>query len=169
MHNNLIQITIKGVMPTASGCAVFLGNSNKTFVIHMDAAMGNTLTMHLQDVQPERPLTHDLIGTIFMGLGITLEHIIINKIENATFFARIILKMKNELGTKVIELDSRPSDALVLALQARKPIFITLQVFEVVEDITDILAKLLEENRNREKGEGNEGENNQEDPPVFEL
>lgn len=169
MHNNLIPITIKGVMPTSTGCAIFLGTEKKTFVIHMDPTMGNTLTMHLQNILPERPLTHDLIGTIFMGLGISLEHVIINKIENATFFARIILTMKNELGTKVIELDSRPSDALVLALQARKPIFITHQVLETVEDITDILAKLLEENRNKENGNKNEGENNQEGPPFFEL
>jgi len=167
MHNNLIPITIKGVMPTSNGCAVFLGNEKKTFVIHMDPSMGNTLTMHLQDVQPERPLTHDLIGTIFLGLGITLEHVIINKIENATFFARIILTMRNELGTKVIELDSRPSDALVLALQARKPIFIAHQVLETVEDITDILAKLLEENRRKDQEGNNQNENTSDSPPLF--
>lgn len=165
MNNNLIPIVIKGVMPTSGGCAVFLGNETKTFVIHMDPTMGHTITMHLQNVHPERPMTHDLIGTIFMGLGITLEHIIINKIENATFFARIILTMRNELGTKVIELDSRPSDAIVLALQAHKPIFISHQVLETVEDITDILSKLMEENHREE--EEPDGENDHNNPPFF--
>lgn len=165
MHNNLIPIVIKGVMPTSGGCAVFLGTETKTFVIHMDPAMGNTITMHLQNVHPERPLTHDLIGTIFMGLGITLEHIIINKIKDATFFARIILTMRNELGTKVIELDARPSDAIVLALQAHKPVFISHQVLETVEDITDLLTKLMEENRRKE--ENNNDNENQDGPSFF--
>lgn len=137
-------------MPTAGGCAVFLGTENKTFVIHMDPGMGHTISMHLQHVQPERPLTHDLIGKIFMSLGITLEHIIINNIEDSTFFSRIILTMKNELGTKVIELDARPSDAIVLALQAQKPIYISRRIFEQVEDITGILSKLMEENKKNE-------------------
>lgn len=158
MSGDLIAITIKGVMPTAGGCAVFLGTESKTFVIHMDPGMGQTITMHLQHVHPERPLTHDLIGKIFMGLGITLEHVIINDIEDATFFARIILTMRNELGTKVIELDARPSDAIVLALQAQKPIFVSRKVFGQVEDITGILSKLMEENR-REEGEDYEDGN----------
>lgn len=153
MNADLVPTTIKGVMPTSGGCAVFLGTEDKTFVIHMDPTMGNTITMHLQNIHPERPLTHDLIGTIFMGLGITLEHVIINKIENATFFARIILTMRNELGTKVIELDSRPSDAIVLALQAQKPIFISRHVLAQVEDITDILSKLMEENRREQEND----------------
>lgn len=147
MGGDLIAIVVKGVMPTAGGCAVFLGTESKTFVIHMDPGMGHTISMHLQNVHPERPLTHDLIGQIFMGLGVTLEHIIINNMENATFFARIILTMRNELGTKVIELDARPSDAIILALQAQKPIFVSRRVFDQVEDITHILAKLMEEDK----------------------
>ncbi len=153
MSDDLIPITIKGVMPTAGGCAVFLGTETKTFVIHMDPGMGHTITMHLENIHPERPLTHDLIGKIFMGLGITLEHIIINNIKDSTFFARIILTMKNELGTKVVELDARPSDAIILSLQAQKPIFISRRVFDQVEDITKILAKLIEEDKEEKNDE----------------
>ena len=142
-------------MPTSGGSAVFLGTDNKTFVIHMDPSMGQTIAMHLQHVHKERPLTHDLIGTIFMGLGISLEHIIINDIRESTFFARIILTMKNELGTKVVELDSRPSDAIVLALQSEKPIYVAHSVLDQVEDITDILAKLMDENQ--KEGEDESG------------
>ena len=156
MSGDLIAISIKGVMPTAGGTAVFLGTESKTFVIHMDPGMGHTITMELQHVHPERPLTHELIGKIFMGLGVTLEHIIINNIEDATFFARIILTMRNELGVKVIELDARPSDAIVLALQAQRPIYISRGVFEKVEDITHILSKLMEENKKAENEEEDE-------------
>lgn len=145
MSNAVVPIKIKGVMPTASGCAVFLGPENKTFVIHLDPNMGLALTMCLQDVQKERPLTHDLIQTIFVGLGIALEHIVINDVKNATFYARIILSMKNELGSKIVEIDARPSDALVLALQADKPIFVAHGVMDQVEDVTEVLNKLLDD------------------------
>lgn len=158
MGSDFIALTVKGVIPTSGGCAVFLGTESKTFVIHMDAGMGQTIRMHLQNTHSERPLTHDLIAKIFMSFGITLEHVIINKIEDATFYSRIILRMKNELGMKVIELDARPSDAIVLALQGRRPIFVLRGVFEQVEDISSILSKLMEENRG-EDGEGFEDGN----------
>lgn len=145
MKNELILIEIKGLMPTANGTAVFLGNKEKTFVIHMDPAMGLAISLHVQNVQKDRPLTHDLIRTIFLGLGVSLEHVIINDIQESTFFARVILFMKNELGTKLVELDARPSDAIILALQAEKPIFVTKTVLDKVEDISDLLKKLQEE------------------------
>ena len=146
MGNNLIQVNVKGIMPTGAGTAVFLGNDQKTFVIHVDPHMGQALAMHLQKVEKARPLTHDLIGTIFLGLGITLEHIVINDVDKATFFARVILRQKNELGTKLVEIDSRPSDALVLALQSEKPIYVGPKVFSTVEDVTDVLNKIFDEN-----------------------
>lgn len=158
MNEEVIPITIKGVMPTAGGCAVFLGTEHKTFVIHMDATMGNAITMHLQHVHAQRPLTHDLIKEIFLGFGTTLEHITINDVKDATFFSRIILTMRNELGTKVIELDARPSDAIVLALQAQKTIFIAKRIFEQIEDISHLLSKLIEENEQKED-EDDENEN----------
>ena len=146
MENDLVPVSVKGIMPTGSGCAVFLGSDEKAFVIHMDLNMGQTIAMQLQHIEKERPLTHDLIGTILAGLGIGLERIIINDIKDATFFSRIILSMKNELGSKLVELDARPSDAIVLALQSKKPIFVTHHVLDQVEDITDVLLKLSEEN-----------------------
>lgn len=132
-------------MPTANGCAVFMGTDSKTFVMHIDPNMGLVISLNLQHIHKERPLTHDLIQSIFMGLGIHLEHIAINDINKSTFFARIILTMKNELGTKLIEIDARPSDSIVLALQAHKPIFTTKEILEKVEDVTDIFNKIMEE------------------------
>ena len=150
---SLIQISLKGLMPTANGCAIFLGNEEKTFVMHIDPNMGLAISLHLQNTQKPRPLTHDLIATIFMGLGIHLKHIVINDIDNATFFARIMLSMDNELGTKIVEIDSRPSDALVLALQAQKPIYVARKVFDVVDDVSDILTNILNKQKSEEEDE----------------
>ena len=117
MSNESFEVTVKGVMPTSNGCAIFLGNDQKTFVIYVDPAIGNAINMTINQVKKERPLTHDLIGLILKGLETSIERILINDVDEGTFFARIILRMENELGKKIIELDARPSDSIVLALQ----------------------------------------------------
>src|SRR5574343_1490933 len=100
MKEELLEIATKGIMPTANGCAVFLGNDEKTFVIYVDPGVGSAISMSLNGVKKERPLTHDLIGHLFLGFGIQLERVIINDVNEGTYFARIILTMQNELGRK---------------------------------------------------------------------
>ncbi|HUL52414.1 MAG TPA: bifunctional nuclease domain-containing protein [Opitutaceae bacterium] len=159
MQNEVIEVGIKGVMPTANGCAVFLGNDDKAFVIYVDHSVGNAISMTLNGIKKERPLTHDLIGSILLGLNVTLERVIVNDVSDGTFYARIILHMQNELGRKIIEVDARPSDSIVLALQQKKPIFVAQKVFDGVEDMTEILERVLkQQNEAEEEDEDDEEE-----------
>ncbi len=155
MHD-VIEVTIKGLMPTANGCAVFLGNDVKTFVIYVDPSVGSAISMTISGVKKERPLTHDLIGHIFLGFGIGLERIVINDVNDGTYFARVILQMKNELGLKILELDARPSDSIVLALQQKRPIFVARAVFDIVEDMSEILERVLKQQKEESKDEGDQ-------------
>ena len=143
MNIDSSEITVKGVMPTSNGCAIFLGNDSKSFVIYVDPSIGNAINMTMNQVKKERPLTHDLIGLILKGLEASIERVLINDVDEGTFFARIILKMENELGKKIIELDARPSDSIVLALQMKKPIFASQKVLDNVEDMSEILERIL--------------------------
>jgi bifunctional DNase/RNase len=143
MNNDSVEVTVKGVMPTSNGCAIFLGNDEKTFVIYVDPAIGNAINMTINQVKKERPLTHDLIGLILRGLETHIERVLINDVDEGTFFARIILQMQNELGKKIIELDARPSDSIVLALQMKQPIHVSKKVLENVEDMSEILERIL--------------------------
>lgn len=143
MNNDSVEVTVKGVMPTSNGCAIFLGNDEKTFVIYVDPAIGNAINMTINQVKKERPLTHDLIGLILRGLETSIERVLINDVDEGTFFARIILRMENELGKKIIELDARPSDSIVLALQMKQPIHVANKVLENVEDMSEILERIL--------------------------
>jgi len=141
VQNDVVAATVKGVVPTPNGCAVFLGNEEKIFVIYVDNFVGNAIQMTLDGVKKDRPLTHDLIGSILVGLGTSLERIVINDERDKTFFARILLKMENELGTKIVEIDARPSDSIVLSLQQKRPIYVARSVFDAVEDRTDVLEQ----------------------------
>ena len=143
MKNDVVEVTVKGVMPTGNGCAVFLGNDDKNFVIYVDQSVGNAISLIMNGVKRDRPLTHDLMHNILLGLEVEVERIVINNVSENTFYARIILRMENELGKKILEVDARPSDSLVIALQTEKPIFVAQHVFESVEDMTEILQRVL--------------------------
>ncbi|MBL9202184.1 MAG: bifunctional nuclease family protein [Opitutaceae bacterium] len=160
MQNDVVPVIIKGVMPTANGCAVFLGNDDKTFVIYVDHSVGNAIQMTLDGVKKERPLTHDLIGAVLLGLGATLERVVVNDAREGTFFARILLRMENELGKKLVELDARPSDSIVIALQHKRPILVARAVFDSVEDMTEILERV------RKQQQSAESEDEDEKPPF---
>lgn len=147
MENSVIQISVKGVMPTSNGCAVFLGNDEKTFVIYVDQGIGIAIQHAVNEVQFERPLTHDLMITLLDGLGAEVERVIINDVEDSTFYARLIVSMENELGHKIVELDTRPSDSIVLAVLSQKPLYVARKVLDSVDDMTAILEKILRQNQ----------------------
>lgn len=145
MQKDVLKVSIKGVMPTSNGCALFLGPEEKTFIIYVDSQIGNTISMIINDVHRERPITHDLISNIFVGLGVTLQRVIINDVKDRTFFARIILKMENEVESKICEIDARPSDAIALALHDDRPVYVAHKVLESEEDMTELLERILKE------------------------
>ncbi|MBI4024049.1 MAG: bifunctional nuclease family protein [Verrucomicrobia bacterium] len=148
MKNGVVPIQVLGVIPTNRGCAVFVGNNVKTFIIYVETTVGQAIAMFMQGTPKERPLTHDMVGHIFNGLGVSVQRIVINDLKNGTYFARLILKQENELGKKIIEVDARPSDCLALAIQAKAPIFVARAVFDEVEDTTEVLKKLNEMQEN---------------------
>lgn len=153
MSSDIVIVSIKGVMPTTNGCAVFLGDDRKTFLIYVDHAMGSAIQMSLSGMKADRPLTHDLIDSILLGLGAKVDRIIINDTKGDTYYARIILQMSNELGRKIVEIDARPSDSIVLALHHHKDIYVNRQVYDREEDRTDILERVL-----RQRSEETDGE-----------
>jgi len=161
VKNDLVQIQVRGVLPTPNGCAVFVGNDEKTFVIYVDHSVGAAITMFLRGTPKERPLTHDLIANIFTGLGARVEKVIINDLKNSTYFARLILRAENELGKKILEIDSRPSDCIALAVQQKSPIFVAAKVFGAVEDMSEVLKKMNQE----EGSEGFTAPESEEDQP----
>ena len=159
MENDVVQVSIKGVLPTSNGCALFLGDETKAFVIYIEQAIGNSIMMALNGVDKERPLTHDLVHSLCQGFEIKLQRVVINDAREGTFYARIILAMENELGKKIIELDARPSDSITLAVLQEAPVFVNREVFDEVEDMTEVLEKILSENENDDDfpGQGDEG------------
>jgi uncharacterized protein len=144
MKNDVVPVQIRGILPANSGCALFVGNDEKVFVINVEPQMGMIISNFLRDTPKERPLTHDLIQSIFKGFDISVERIVITELKNSTYFARLILKQQNELAKKLVEIDARPSDCLALATAQKRPIYVASALFDQVEDMTEVLERINE-------------------------
>ena len=136
MASTDIEVNVKGIVPTPSGCGVFLSNGHKIIAIFVDHSVAAAITMFIHDVKKPRPLTHDLIANIFAGLGVRVQKVVINDLKDDTYFARLYLLQENELGRSVVEVDARPSDSIALALQQACPIHVSSHVWERAEDMT---------------------------------
>ena len=143
MKESVSPILIKAVIPSNNGAAIFLKESEKTFIVYMDKDNGEAIQMALEGEIHERPLTHQLIHNMLKGMGAEVERVVINDLERSTYYARIILSMENEVAHKIIELDARPSDAIVLAVLFGKPLYASQTVIDKVEDMTDIYEKII--------------------------
>jgi bifunctional DNase/RNase len=137
MQNDVVAATVKGLVPTPNGCAVFIGNEEKTFVIYVDQSVGNAIQMTLDGVKKDRPLTHDLIGNILVGLGDAPgPRIVINDARDQAPSSRgSCSPWRTSSGKKIVEIDARPSDSIVLSLQQKRPIYVARAVFDAVEDM----------------------------------
>lgn len=146
MKNDVVSVKIRGILPANSGCAVFVGNDEKVFVINVEPQMGAIISMFVRETPKERPLTHDLIASVFKGFNITVERVVITELKNSTYFARLILQQQNELQTarKIVEIDARPSDCLALATAQKKPIYVATALFDQVEDMSEVLDRINE-------------------------
>ena len=82
--------------------------------------MTTPIAIELNDVKPPRPLTHDLMKNLLDALEARLERIVVHTLQEGTFFARLILTFEGQ----EIEVDSRPSDGIALALRYEAPIFV---------------------------------------------
>jgi bifunctional DNase/RNase len=145
MKNDVVPVQIRGILPANSGCALFVGNEEKVFVINVEPYMGKTIQDFLKEVPKERPLTHDLMQNIFKGFGITVDRVVITDLKNSTYFARLILHQQNEVARKIVEIDARPSDCLAIATAQKKPIYVTHSLFEAVEDMSEFLERINDE------------------------
>ena len=145
MKNDVVPVQIRGIMPANnSGCALFVGNEQKVFIINVESNMGLIIGMFLRETPKERPLTHDLIQSIFKGFNISVERVVITDLKNSTYFARLILQQNNEIARKIVEIDARPSDCLAIASAQKKPIYVTQALFDQVEDMSEYLDKINE-------------------------
>ncbi len=97
-----------------------------------------SMATELEGIKPQRPMTHDLIRNLLGDLGATVDAIEVTELRENTYFARILLKARDG---RDLEIDSRPSDAISLALRTKSPIYVAKKVLETSSEIHDAQAE----------------------------
>lgn len=145
MNKSVVPVEVRSVLPLNAGRAIFLGNDEKVFVIYVDEQVGVAISMLLKGESRERPMTHDLTVHLMTALGAKVDRVVINDVKSETYFARLIVSCQNELfQRKIIELDGRPSDCIALAIAQKAPIYVAREVWEEVEDRSEVLRQIKE-------------------------
>ena len=96
-----------------------------------------SMATELEGIKPQRPMTHDLLRNLLSEVGATVEAIEITELRDNTYFAQILLRGREG---SAIQLDSRPSDAISLALRTKSPIYVAKQVLEVSSELHEAAA-----------------------------
>lgn len=108
------------------------GNRLLPIVIGINEA--SAIKLKISGFNPPRPLTHDLLFTTIENLQATIEKVIIDKLKDNTFHAKLVIKTESG-NTKVI--DARPSDTIALAVRAHAPIFVEEEIISQIEPLSE--------------------------------
>ncbi len=100
----------------------------RTFPIVIGFFEAAAIDRHVRGVETPRPMTHDLLARTIGALGAEILKIVVNRLHENTFYARLHL----QAGTEHLQIDCRPSDAIALAVQAKAPIYVAEEVIEAV-------------------------------------
>lgn len=160
---DFIQVDIIGLStsPSSGGAyALVLGeiDGNRRLPIIIGAFEAQAIALELEKIQPPRPMTHDLLRDTFDAVDIDVSEVVIDELREGTFFAKVRYQHNGEAH----QLDSRPSDAVALAVRVDAPIFVAPEVLDeagIAADEEDVSA-LAE----AESGGGSEGEEEERQP-----
>jgi hypothetical protein len=137
-----VEMKIRGLMmdPVTSMPIVILKDvgSNHVLPIWVGIYEANAIALEIEKVSTPRPMTHDLIKTLLLGLDAGIRKVVVSELREDTFFALIWVERNGEL----ISVDSRPSDALALALRLDCPIYVDESVLKSAKSSANVSDKL---------------------------
>ena len=146
MEKDWMEVKVMGIVvdPKASNPVVVLVdlNGQKALPIWIGVFEAEAISRGLQDAVTLRPMTHDLMKQILDTFQVTLNRVVINEIRGNTFYAKLHLDVE---GKEMI-VDSRPSDAIALAVRIKAPIYVAASVIEASKELGIVASHLIEEN-----------------------
>ena len=145
MANGLLQVKVMGIVmdSKASNPVVVLVDlaGEKALPIWIGAFEADAISRGLEDIVTLRPMTHDLMKQILDSFHVSLSQVVINELKESTFYANLYLNVDGE----ELIVDSRPSDAIALAVRAKAPIFVADSVLEATKDLGLVAANLMDD------------------------
>jgi bifunctional DNase/RNase len=125
-----VEMKIRGLMmdPVTNMPIVVLKDLNGSSILPIWVGVyeANAIALEIEKVQTPRPMTHDLLKNVLLGLDVRVQKVVVSELKDDTFYALIWV----ERGGQIMSIDSRPSDALALALRVDCPIFVDEEVLK---------------------------------------
>lgn len=148
----MIEVKINGLFLTqsqASGVILKELQGDRTLPIIIGEYEAQSIALGLENIKPPRPITHDLTLNILLSLNAKIERIVVSELKNNTYYAVIHIRRK----MKLYEVDSRPSDAIALAVRESIPIFVEEDVMDkgayTADEIQDVDEARIEMQESR--------------------
>lgn len=139
--NDMIEMKVEGLVfdPLTNTPIIILKDKEgkKSLPIWVGYPEATAIALQMETVVTPRPMTHDLIKNILTEINVGVNHICVNDLKDNTFYA--VISVNTDRG--VIEIDSRPSDAIAVALRVNAPIFVTTKVLESAKDFELNISK----------------------------
>ena len=146
--NQELKVEIRGLMldPSSNVPIVILRDTQSQLFlpIWIGVFEANAIALRLENVEPPRPMTHDLLRSLLENLGGRVEKIVISDLKESTFFA--VIHIRNHERT--LAIDARPSDAIALALRTESPIFVLRSVLDKAQAV-DLATQASDEEKLR--------------------
>lgn len=152
MHKIQCEILGLSTGPPAGGAYALLLkeiDGNRRLPIIIGPFEANAIALELEGGRPPRPLTHDLIKNLIDNLSASVLEVVIDELKDNTFYAKIVL----EIAGLTNEIDSRPSDAIALALRAKVPIYVNEIVMEEASFVPTEENEIEQDSENPYDGE----------------
>jgi len=126
-------------------CALLLKEieGERKFPVIIGAIEANAIAMELEGVKPPRPMTHDLVAEIIKNLNVVVDNITITELKNNIFYSSIIVV--DSISGETIEIDSRPSDAIAVAVRLGVPIYVSDDLFQNIKIVEVNMEDLKKE------------------------
>lgn len=136
-ENGMVEVTIDSIrvsLMSQHRIVILKDADTERFLpIWIGPYEAEAITVSLQEMEVQRPLTHDLLRNVLQTLGAEVLRVNITELKDDVFFARIIMQVNGQL----LEIDSRPSDALALSVRAHVPIFVAEAVMQEAASVPE--------------------------------
>jgi bifunctional DNase/RNase len=147
-----VEVKIRALMmdPNSGTPIVILKDvdSDTMLPIWVGAYEANAIALEIEKIAPQRPMTHDLLRNLITELGAVVDRVVVTELKDNTFYA--VIEMHSQDGN-LISMDSRPSDAIALALRADCPIFVETDVIKASQSSSQEAEDETEEGASSEE------------------
>lgn len=126
----LIPLSFYKILQSRAYTMIVLATAQKKFGIYTEPKVGKMLQKLLLKEPSLRPATHDLLSNMLKGLHVSLKQVVINRVEDTIYFSRLYLEHPCGETLHILEIDARPSDALILTLMYNTPLYCSEEVLE---------------------------------------